>query len=287
MQTRVWSKTREVVISDTGPTVLIGERINPTGKKKLQAALLEGNLDIVRTEAIEQVAAGADILDVNVGVTGVDEVELLPAAIRAVMEVTDVPLCIDSGNPRALETALKVYEGRALVNSVTAEDSSLQDVLSLIKEHGAAVIGLTMDEKGIPQDPARRLELARKILERAESVGIGREDVVIDCLNMPAAASPDTSATLISALTRARAELGVNMTLGASNISFGLPERSLLNGVFLAIAIHLGVNCPVVDVAKVRHYVLAADALLGRDQYMRRFIKDFRRRQKEALDQQP
>ena len=287
MQTRVWSKTREVVISDTGPTVLIGERINPTGKKKLQAALLQGNLDIVRTEAIEQVAAGADILDVNVGVTGIDEVELLPEAVRAVMEVTDVPLCIDSGNPRALEAALKVYEGRALVNSVTAEESSLQDVLSLIKEHGAAVIGLTMDEKGIPQDPARRLELAHKILERAQSKGIPREDVVIDCLNMPAAASPDTSATLISALTRARAELGVNMTLGASNVSFGLPERALLNGVFLAIAIHLGVNCPVVDVAKVRHYVLAADALLGRDQYMRRFIKDFRRRQKETLDQQP
>ena len=285
METRVSSKTREVVISDTGPTVLIGERINPTGKKKLQAALLEGNLDIVRAEAIEQVAAGADILDVNVGVTGVDEVALLAEAVRAVMEVTEVPLCIDSSNPRALEAALKVYEGRPLVNSVTAEESSLQDVLSLIKQHGAAVIGLTMDEKGIPQDSARRIELARKIVERAESMGVSREDVVIDCLNMPAAASPGGASTLIEAVTAIKSELGVNMTLGASNISFGLPERSLLNGSFLAVAIHLGVDCPVVDVAKVRTYVLAADAVLGRDQYMRRFIKDFRRRQKEAQSQ--
>lgn len=286
MQTRVSSKSREVVISDSGPTVLIGERINPTGKKKLQAALLEGNLDIVRAEAIEQVAAGADILDVNVGATGVDEVELLPRAVRAVMEVTDVPLCIDSGNPRALEAALNVYEGRALVNSVTAEDSSLQDVLSLVKEHGAAVIGLTMDDKGIPQDPATRIQLAHKIVKHAESVGMGREDVVIDCLNMPVAASPGVASILIEAITAVRSELGVNMTLGASNISFGLPERSLLNGMFLAIAVHLGVNCPVVDVAKVRQYVLGADALLGRDQYMRRFIQDFRRRQKETQDRQ-
>ncbi len=287
METRVSSKTTEVVISDTGPTVLIGERINPTGKKKLQAALLEGNLDIVRAEAIEQVAAGADILDVNVGVTGIDEVELLPRAIRAVMEVTDVPLCIDSSNPRALEAALKVYEGRALVNSVTAEESSLQDVLSLVKEHGAAVIGLTMDERGIPQDAARRLELAHKIVERAELMGIPREDVVIDCLNMPAAANPAGASTLVESIAAVKSQLGVNMTLGASNISFGLPERTLLNGAFLSVAIHLGVDCPVVDVAKVRTHVLAADAILGRDQYMRRFIKDFRRRQKEALNQQP
>ena len=285
METRISSKTTEVVISDTGPTMLIGERINPTGKKKLQAALLQGNLDIVRSEAIEQAAAGADILDVNVGVTGVDEVELLPEAIRAVMEVTDLPLCIDSSNPRALEAALKVYRGRPLVNSVTAEESSLQDVLSLVKKHGAAVVGLTMDEKGIPQDAARRVELAHKIVQRAESMGIRREDVVIDCLNMPAAASSAGASTLIEAITAVKSQLGVNMTLGASNISFGLPERSSLNGAFLAVAIHLGVDCPVVDVAKVRTYVLAADAVLGRDQYMRRFIKDFRRRQKQAQAQ--
>ena len=282
MQTRISSKTREVIISDTGPTIIIGERINPTGKKKLQEELLAGRLDMVRTEALQQVRDGADVLDVNVGATGVDEVVLLPEAIKAVMEVTDVPLCIDSGNPRALEAALRVYVGRPLINSVTAEQSSMNDVLALAKEHDAAVIGLTMDEKGIPPDAARRIELAHRIVEQAERAGIKREDVVIDCLNMPAAANAGAPVILTETIQTVRSQLGVNMTLGASNVSFGLPERSLLNGVFLSIVIHLGVNCPVVDVAKVRQYILAADALLGKDQYMRRFIQDFRKRQKAA-----
>ena len=282
MQTRITSKTREVIISDENRTILVGERINPTGKKKLQEALLAGNLDLVRTEAVAQAEAGADILDVNVGATGVDEAVLLPEAVKAIMEVTDVPLCIDSGNPRALEAALQVYEGRALVNSVTGEDKSLDDVLALVKKHDAAVIGLTMDEKGIPRTAEKRIELAHKIVSLAESMGIARHDVVIDCLNMPAAANSDATVTLIDSLTYVRSELGVNMTLGASNVSFGLPDRSIVNGVFLAIAIHLGVNCPVVDVAKVKPYILATDALLGKDEYMRRFIKDFRQRQKAA-----
>ncbi len=283
MQTRVSSSTREVIIGDSGPTILIGERINPTGKKKLQEELLAGKLDLVRQEAVQQVAAGADILDVNVGATGVDETTLLPEAVLAVMSVTDVPLCLDSGNPRALEAALRVYKGRALVNSVKAEESSLQDVLALAKEHSAAVIGLTMDEQGIPADAARRIHLARRIVERAEAMGLKREDVVIDCLNIPVAANTGAGATLVEAIAAVRRELGVNMTLGASNISFGLPERPVLNGVFLGMIIQLGVNCPVVDVDKVRQYALAADALLGRDQYMRRFIQDFRRRQKQSL----
>jgi 5-methyltetrahydrofolate--homocysteine methyltransferase len=282
MQTRITSATREVVISDAGPTILIGERINPTGKKRLQEELKAGRLDLVRQEAQEQVAAGADILDVNVGATGVDEVALLPEAVRAVMEVTDVPLCLDSSNPAALEAAVKVYVGRPLINSANAEESRLEQVLALAKERDAAVIGLTMDEKGIPSDPARRVELAHKIIQRAEAIGMKREDVVIDCLNLPAAANPEATVTLISALESVRKELGVNMTLGLSNVSFGLPDRDRLNGMMLAITIYLGVNCPVVDVAKVQPYILAADALLGKDQYMRRFIKDFRSRQKSA-----
>ena len=280
MQTKITSASREVIISETGPTVLIGERINPTGKKKLQAELQAGSLDLVRREALEQVEAGADILDVNVGASGVDEVALLPEAVKAVMEVTDVPLCIDSSNPAALEAAVKVYKGRPLINSVNAEAARLDSVLALVKESDAAVIGLTMDEKGIPSDPARRVELAHKIIERAESIGIRREDVVMDCLNLPAAANPESTSTLIAALETVKKELGVNMTLGLSNVSFGLPDRDRLNGMMLAITIYLGVNCPVVNVAKVRPYILAADALLGRDQYMRRFIKDFRARQK-------
>jgi len=284
METRLSSGTKEVIISNEGPTILIGERINPTGKKKLQASLLEGNLDIVRQEAIAQVAAGAEVLDVNVGATGVDEVSLLPQAILAVQEVTDVPLCIDSSSPRALEAALAVYVGRPLVNSVTADEASLTDVLALIKARDAAVIGLTMDDKGIPEEASRRIELAHKIVERAERMGIKREDVVIDCLNMPAAANAAAPLTLLDSIAAVRSQLGVNMTLGASNISFGLPDRAFLNGTFLGIVIQLGVNCPVVDVAKVRQYALAADALLGHDQYMKRFIKDFRRRQKEAKE---
>ncbi len=279
MQTTVSSRTREVVISDTGPTILIGERINPTGKKKLQEELLAGRLDLVRQEAVEQVAAGADILDVNIGATGVDEVALLPEAIKAVMEVTDIPLCFDSSNPRALEAALRIYEGRALVNSVTAEESSLNDLLALVKEHDCAAIGLTMDEKGIPRDATRRVELAHYIVDRATRAGIARQDIVIDCLNMPVAASADGADPLIEAIIQVRSQLGVNMTIGASNISFGLPDRELLNRVFLSIAIQLGITCPVVDVAKVRQYALAADALLGKDPHMKRFIQDFRKRQ--------
>ena len=278
METVVSSAARQVVISDTRATVLIGERINPTGKKKLAEALRAGDLDIVSQEALTQVQAKADILDVNVGTTGVDEVALLPQAVRAVMDTVDVPLCIDSSNPRALAAALKTYQGKAIVNSVTGQDESLNEVLPLVKEYQAAVIGLTMDEEGIPESTDRRVSIAHKIVERAEAIGIPRQDVIIDCLNMPAAADTQASLTIIQAIERIRTELGVNMTLGVSNISFGLPDRTLLNSAFLAIVIPLGVTCPVVDVAKVRAFVLATDALLGRDTYMKRYIQAYRER---------
>ena len=280
METVVSSAARQVVISDARPTVLIGERINPTGKKKLAEALRAGDLEIVRQEALDQVQAKADILDVNVGTTGVDEVALLPQAVRAVTDTVDVPLCIDSSNPRALAAALKTYQGKALVNSVTGQDESLNEVLPVVKEYQAAVIGLTMDEEGIPKSTDRRISIAHKIIERAEAIGIPREDVIIDCLNMPAAADSQASLTVIQAIGRIKAELGVNMTLGASNISFGLPDRTLLNSAFLAMVIQLGVTCPVVDVAKVRSFVLATDALLGRDTYMKRYIQAYREQSK-------
>lgn len=276
METVVSSAARQVVISDTRPTVLIGERINPTGKKKLAEALRAGDLEIVRQEALDQVQAKADILDINVGTTGVDEVALLPQAVRAVMDTVDVPLCIDSSNPRALAAALKTYRGKALINSVTGQDESLNEILPVVKEYQAAVIGLTMDEEGIPKSTDRRVSIAHKIIERAEAIGIPREDVIIDCLNMPAAADSQASLTIIQAIGRIKAELGVNMTLGASNISFGLPDRTLLNSAFLAMVIQLGVTCPLVDVAKVRSFVLATDALLGRDTYMKRYIQAYR-----------
>ena len=281
METRVSSATKEVIIGDNRPTVLIGERINPTGKKRLAAALKAGDLEIVRQEALAQVQAKANILDVNVGAAGVDETDLLPQAIQAVMDVVDVPLCIDSSNPRAMEAALKVYRGKPLINSVTGQESSLSEVLPLVKEFNAAVIGLTMDDdEGIPKTIDKRVSIANKIIKRAEALGIPREDVIIDCLNMTAAADSKVSLIIIEAIRRIKVELGVNMTLGGSNVSFGLPERSLVNGVFLAIAIEAGVTCPVVDVAKMRPAVLAIDALLDRDMYMRRFLQAYKERNK-------
>ncbi|MBE9513965.1 MAG: dihydropteroate synthase [Dehalococcoidia bacterium] len=280
METRVSSATKEVIISGERPTVLIGERINPTGKKKLAAALQAGDLDLVRQEALAQVQAKADILDVNVGIPEVDEATLLPRAIRAVMDVVDVPLSIDSSNPKALAAALETYRGKALINSVTGQNDSLEQILPLVKEHQAAVVGLTMDEEGIPTDADGRVSIARKIVERATAMGIPREDIIIDCLSMPTAADNKTAIVIIEAIRRIRAELGLNQTMGTSNVSFGLPDRPLLNSAFLAMVIQQGVTCPVVDVAKVRPFVLATDALLGRDMYMQRYIQAFRERDK-------
>jgi len=281
MKTTVSSATKTVFIGDDRPTVIIGERINPTGKKKLAAALLEGNLDIVRQEAIRQVAAGADILDVNVGAAGVDEVALLPEAIKIVMEAVDVPLCIDSANPDALQAALEVYQGKPIVNSVNGKESSLERILPLVKQYNAVVIGLCMDDEGIPEnDPDRRLAIARKIVSRAEALGIPREDVLIDCLALTLGANTNAGLVTLEAMRKVKAELGVNLTLGASNISFGLPDRELLTSVFLAICIAAGLTCPIVDAAKVRPAILAADLALGKDNYGRRYIKAYRARLK-------
>jgi len=279
METRVSSATREVFISDEHPTVLIGERINPAGKKKMAEALKAGNLDIIRKEALEQVQAGADIIDVNVSTFGVDEAILLPRAVQAVMDTVDVPLCIDSTKPEAIEAALKVYKGKPLVNSVTGEEHSLREILPLVKEYGAAVVGLTQDDDGIPKDPERRIAIAHEIVERAETTGIPREDVVIDCIALAVGADTSSGVVAIEAIRGVKAELGVNQTLGASNISFGLPDRELLNNCFLAVAIAAGVTCPVADAAKVRPIVLATDLVLGRDMRARRYTEAYRQRQ--------
>jgi 5-methyltetrahydrofolate--homocysteine methyltransferase len=280
METKVASPSREVVIGDNQPTVLIGERINPTGKKKLAEALKAGDLEIVRREAVAQVQAGADILDVNVGTFGVDEITLLPKAVRAVMDTVDVPLCLDSSNPDALEAALKVYKGKPLVNSVTGEEQCLKRVLPLIKKYGAAVIGLVQDDEGIPKDAQRRVRIAHKIVEKVEVAGIPREDLVIDCLAFAVGAEPNSGVAVIEAIRRIKAELGVNMTMGASNVSFGLPDREPLNNAFVVMAIAAGATCLIVDVAKVRSIVLAADLVLGRDKRARRYIEAYRQRPK-------
>ena len=281
MQTRVSSPKKEVIIGNDQPTVLIGERINPTGKKKLAETLKAGDLEIVRREAFAQVQAGADILDVNVGTFGADEVDLLPKAVRVVMDTVNVPLCLDSSNPDALEAALKVYKGKPLVNSVTGEEHSLKRVLPLIKKYGAAVIGLVQDDEGIPEDAERRVRIARKIVERVEAAGIPREDLVVDCLAFAVGAEPCSGVAVIEAIRRIKAELGVNITMGASNVSFGLPDRELLNNAFVVMAVVAGATCLIVDVAKVRSIVLAADLLLGRDKRARRYIETYRQRPKQ------
>ncbi len=279
METRVSSATREVIIGHGHPTVLIGERINPTGKKRMSEALRAGDLEIVREEALSQVQAGADIIDINVASVGIDEVSRLPQAVQLVMETVEVPLCLDSPNPEALEAALKVYQGKPLINSVTGEEHSLKKVLPLVKEYGAAVIGLAQDEQGVPKDAERRLAIARKIIERAGAVGIPPEDIIIDCLALAVAADPGSGLVTLETIGRIKAELGVNLTLGVSNISFGLPDRNLLNSNLVAMAIATGVTCLIVDVAKVRPAVLAADLLLNQDAYARRYIGAYRERQ--------
>ena len=285
VETKVASATREVIIGGGRPTVLIGERINPTGKKRLAEALRAGDLSVAREEAIAQVAAGADILDVNVGATGVDELTVLPLAVQAVAEVVDVPLCLDSRKVKALAAALAVCPGRPIVNSVTGEEASLEEVLPLVKEYGVPVIGLTLDEKGIPAEAEARLEIAYRIVERAEAIGIPREDVIIDCLTLSLGANVKAGLATLEATRRVRDELGVNQTQGASNISHGLPNRPALTGAYLAMAIEAGLTCPTVDAAQVRLAILSADLVLGRDNYAMRFISAYREAQKAAEGQ--
>jgi 5-methyltetrahydrofolate--homocysteine methyltransferase len=281
VETRVSSAAKEVIISDERPTVLIGERINPSGKKKLAEALKAGNLDIVRKEAKAQAGAGADILDVNVSTFGVDEVALLPKVVKAVMDTVDIPLCLDSANAEALEAALKVYKGKPLINSVTGEEHSLTKVLPLVKKYGAAVIGLVQDDEGIPHDAKRRVATAGKIVKRAEAAGIPRDDIIIDCLSLAVGAEMNAGMAILDAARQIKKEMGVNLTLAVSNISFGLPDRDLLNNAFVAMAIAAGVTCVIADVNKVRPAVLAADLILAHDKYARRYTESYRQRQKQ------
>ncbi len=284
METVLKGMGKKLVISRGRPTVMIGERINPTGKKRLAAALTTGDLSVVREEALAQIEAGAHVLDVNVGAAGVDEVDLLPRAVKLVLETVGVPLCIDSPNAEALDAALAVHremnpDGRPLINSVNGEEASLARVLPLVVKYDAAVVGLCMDDDGIPETPERRLEIANKIIARAEVAGIKRENVIIDCLALTMGADSKAGWTTLEAVRLVKEELGNNITLGASNASFGLPDREIINGTFFSMAIFAGMTCPIMDVAKAGGYVLAADLALGRDDYAMNFIKAYRKRQ--------
>jgi 5-methyltetrahydrofolate--homocysteine methyltransferase len=278
LETVLSSRGREVVVSIHRPFVIIGERINPTGRKVLAAEMKDGKMDRVRADAIAQVAAGAHMLDVNAGIPALDEPALLVAAIKAVSEVTDVPICIDSSIVEALEAGLSAYEGKALVNSVTAEEERMERILPLVKKHGAAVIGMANDETGISMVPEERLALARRIIERAADYGIPQEDVIIDPIAMTVAADPTCGVITLETMRLIRDELGNNMTCGASNVSFGLPDRATVNAAFLPLAMYAGLTCAITNplVPEVRRAVLAGDLLLGHDEYATRWIASFR-----------
>ena len=281
MKTLIASASRELTIGGGGPTVLIGERINPTGRKKLSEVLRAGDLGFIQREAVLQKEVGADAIDVNASLSGVDEVALFPEVVQAVMEAVDLPLSLDTPNHKALEAGLKIYKGKALINSVTGEDSSLDAVMPLVKEYGAAVVALLQGDDGIPPDADGRFAVAEKIVERAESMGIPREDLVMDCMAMTVGADSNAASVTLTTMRRLRDELGVNMVLGASNISFGLPERAIINNAFVSLAIEAGATCLIVNAEKVRPAVLATDLLLGRDDFAVRYIGGYRARMKQ------
>ena len=274
------SRSKTVEIGRGRPFCVIGERINPTGRKKFAEDLRAGELATVTHDAVAQVEAGADMLDVNAGIPLVDEASLLASMLKTVQAAVDVPICIDSSVIEALEAGLSVYEGRALVNSVTAEDDRLEEILPLVARHGAAVIGLANDETGIPETPEQRLECARKIVATAGDYGIAAEDVVIDPLAMTVGADPAAVRTTLATISLIRDELGVNMCLGASNVSFGLPDRHALNAAFLPMAMAAGLTSAIMSIARpVVDGVRAADLLLGHDEWGATWIAVHRARQ--------
>ena len=275
MKTVLCGRTKEVIIDTNGPVIIIGESINPTRRKKLVSTLQDGNFEYVLELARIQIEAMADVLDVNVGFTGVDDVKLLPETVLAIQNKFDIPLCLDSPNPKAIEAALKVAKGKCLINSVNGEERSLNAILPVAKEFGAAIIGLVMDDNGITHDPEKRLAIAEKILERAVKQGIKEEDVVIDPLAMAVSADQNACMITMETIRLIHQKLGLNITMGASNISFGLPNREILNAAFMTLSILNGLTCPIANPEKITTTVRAADLILGRDAYAMRFVENF------------
>ena len=282
METILSSKTKTVVISPDKPFVIIGERINPTGRKKLAEEMSRGDFSRVRSDALAQMEAGAHVLDVNSGVPGADEPAIMCQAVQIVMETVDAPLCFDSPNPATLEAALSIYSGKALINSTTGEDASLARVLPLAKKYGAAVIGLCNDEHGISQDPQARLAVARKILARAADYGIPTADIIFDPLVLTVGADSNAGKVTLETIRLLRQELGANISAGASNVSFGLPDRPALNATFMAMGMMMGLTTSITNPLEpaVHTAILAADLFLGHDAYGGKWIKNFRKREK-------
>lgn len=281
MHTILKSKSREVMIGFDKPFVVIGEKLNPTGIKKLGQALVERNMEYVKQLAKRQVDWGADVLDVNVGHPQIEEAEVMPLVVEAIQSVTDVPLCIDSNEPKILEAGLSAVKGgKPLVNSVNGEEKQLASVLPIVKERGAAVIGLTIADEGIPPTAEGRLAAAAKVIERAAKIGIPIEDIIIDPLVMTVGHDSKAATITLKAIELIRNEFGVNISLGASNVSFGLPDRHSVNAAMLSIAMQAGATCSITDPIKLGSAIRATDLLLGRDANSMRYLKYFRATEK-------
>jgi 5-methyltetrahydrofolate--homocysteine methyltransferase len=266
-----------VAIGEDLPLVLIGERINPFGKGPVKEAMISGAMEVIRGEALGQVAAGADILIVSVAAFGIDEVRVLPEVTAAVLEVVDVPLCLESRNPEALERALKLGCGRPIISSVTGEEHVLATLLPLVKAYGTALVALASDGSGIPREAAGRLSIIRSILDRVDRFGIPREAILVDCVAESSAVNDKAALSTLETMGLVKRELGLNLVLGTSNVSFGLPGRSFVNGVFLSLALRAGLTCAIVNAAQMKPYAMAADLLMGRDPGARRFTAYFRK----------
>lgn len=275
MQTEISSKSKTVLIGPDQPFTIIGERINPTGRDRLAEEMAAGNLERVEKDALAQVEAGAHVLDVNAGIPLADEPAILAESIQLVQSVTDVPISIDSSIVEALKRGLEVYEGKALVNSVTGEEERLESVLPLVKKHNAAVIGISNDESGISDDPDVRFDVAKKIVERAMDHGIPKEDVIIDPLVMPVGAKQYAGRQVFKIVRRVREELGCNTVCGASNVSFGLPNRDALNAAFLPMLIAAGMTTAITNPLEeeIKVAIMAADTLMGNDDNCGRWIR--------------
>jgi 5-methyltetrahydrofolate--homocysteine methyltransferase len=284
MQTILTFNDKKVIIADDQPFVIIGERINPTRRKKLAETMSVGDFSTVQDDARKQIEAGAHVLDVNAGIPGGDEPALLSGAVKAVMEVARVPLCIDTANPDALEAALSVYPGKALINSTTAEASMMERIFPLAKKYGAAVIGVITDESGVPATPEERLRVAERLVKRAGDYGVPAEDIVIDCLALTVGADHKAGQVTLNSMSLVRKELGVNLSLGASNVSFGLPDRKIINVAYLALAVACGLTTAITDptVPEIQTTLLACDLLMGRDEYAMQWIRSYRKRAKTA-----
>ena len=284
LTTLVTSKSRTVEIQRNNPTVIIGERINPTGRKKLLSELKEGKFDIVKNDAVAQVEAGAKIIDVNAGVPGANEEALLKDMLYAVMDVTDMPLCFDTADNKALETALSIYEGKALINSINGEEERLAAVLPLVKEYDATVIALCMDDDGIPPTAEARFKVAAKMIEQAGKLGVSPDRLVIDPLALTMGSDHNAGRIAIDTIKMVVEEFGVNITMGVSNISFGMPDRPAINANFLAMAILAGLTCPITNPLEeeIILAVQAADLVMGRDEFGMNWIKSYRSRLKES-----